>query len=196
MLLLVVIVPQAQVDLKEDFYELSFTLSDLPSSAAIAAQISGLAPAKPSVGDDLLDRLYNDTASQDVFFVFSNVTEVADDAATREDTDADAEKLTTMGECQEQIMAFEKLSIGSKATFGTEAIVGAHRLVLTQWPYFRTMFEGGFAESSPGEKRIMITDVKADTFRLLLRFMYTGKLPLDAQPKNVYTSSMTNFEDQ
>ncbi|KAF9395904.1 hypothetical protein CPC16_006187 [Podila verticillata] len=183
-----ILVPQTQVELKEGYYELSFTLSDQPSSAVVAAT-TGPAPANPSVGDNLLDRLYNDTASQDVFFVFSNATEGEDNTATREDIDA--EKLTIMGESQAQLLALEKVSVGAKTTIDTETILGAHRLVLTQWPYFRAVFDGGFTESSPGEKRIMINDVQADTFKLLLRFMYTGKLPLDAQPKNVYTSFMT-----
>ncbi|KAF8924266.1 hypothetical protein BGZ52_008446 [Haplosporangium bisporale] len=41
------------------------------------------------------------------------------------------------------------------------------------------MFEGGFAESGPGEKRIPIKDVKQSAFQLMLKFLYVGKLPRD-----------------
>ncbi|KAG0090245.1 hypothetical protein BGZ92_003357 [Podila epicladia] len=54
--------------------------------------------------------------------------------------------------------------------------IGAHKLVLTQWPYFKSMFEGGFAESGDGAKQIKIEDIKPATFRLMIKLMYFGNL--------------------
>ncbi|KAG0034398.1 hypothetical protein BGZ81_004879 [Podila clonocystis] len=179
----IILLPQTQVELKEGYYELSFSLSDQPPSAAAAAQTSGPVSTKPSVGDSLLERLYNDTTSQDVFFVFSDTVEGAGDATTGE----------TVGDEKLDITNGNRATylVSDKPSFGTAMTLGAHRLVLSQWPYFKAMFEGGYAESSPGEKRILIMDVNVQTFKLLLRFMYTGTLPLDAQPKNMYKSFMT-----
>lgn len=171
------------MELKGGYYELSFTLSDQPPSAAAIVQPSEPVSTKPSVGHNLLEKLYNDTASQDVFFVFNNAAEGVGDASTGENVNN--EKPDTTNESQEPSPASENASVGAETT------LGAHKLVLSQWSYFKAMFEGGYAESGPGKKRILIKDVNVQTFQLLLRFMYTGTMPLDAQPKNVYKSFMT-----
>ncbi|KAF9301601.1 hypothetical protein BGZ74_006512 [Mortierella antarctica] len=181
-----ILLPQTQVELKDGFYELLFTLSDQPLSTATTAQTSEPTSTKPSIGDSLLERLYNDTTNQDVLFVFSNVVEGAENATTGENFDDEKPDTTSGGQAP-------PLTVDT-ASVGTESTLGAHRLVLSQWPYFKTMFEGGFVESSPGEKRILIKDVNMQTFKLLLRFMYTGTLPLDAEPKTMYKSFMTKQE--
>ncbi|KAG0014657.1 hypothetical protein BGZ81_000347 [Podila clonocystis] len=54
--------------------------------------------------------------------------------------------------------------------------VGAHKWVLSQWPYFKAMFESGFKEGASGNKNIHIKDVKPSNFKFLLRFIYIGTL--------------------
>ncbi|KFH70953.1 hypothetical protein MVEG_03799 [Podila verticillata NRRL 6337] len=64
-------------------------------------------------------------------------------------------------------------SINLQETFSVNnATLGAHKHVLAQWLYIRTMIEGGFLKSGPSEKRVIIRDTKPTTFRLLLRFIY------------------------
>lgn len=79
---------------------------------------------------------------------------------------------------------FDEPQMPSSAEPGTPmtSAVGAHKLVLSQWPYFQMMLESGFSEGGPGEKRIHVNETKAATFKLLLRYLYTESLPLDAQP--------------
>ncbi|KAF9304089.1 hypothetical protein BGZ74_002407 [Mortierella antarctica] len=73
--------------------------------------------------------------------------------------------------------------------------IGAHKHVLAQWPYFKSMFEGGFAESGEGAKQIQIKDVKPATFRLMIQFMYMGHLVKEEEPKTVFTDALENEEE-
>lgn len=77
----------------------------------------------------------------------------------------------------------------------TTSIIGAHKLILSQWPYFQVMFESGFSEGGPGEKRIHVKDSKAATFKLLLRYLYTEKLPQDVQPIIAHNDALTSMEE-
>ncbi|KAF9321013.1 hypothetical protein BG003_004042 [Podila horticola] len=54
--------------------------------------------------------------------------------------------------------------------------VAAHKCVLSQWSYFKTMFESGFEEGGSGIKPIHIKNVKPSNFKLLLRFIYIGNV--------------------
>lgn len=54
-------------------------------------------------------------------------------------------------------------------------MIGAHKFVLSQGPYFKAMFEGGFAESGPGVPRIVVKDAKMEPFICMLRSMYVGR---------------------
>ncbi|KAF9315164.1 hypothetical protein BG003_003445 [Podila horticola] len=82
----------------------------------------------------------------------------------------------------------------SAKDFNQNRIIKAHKLVLCQWPYFKAMFEGGFAESNPGAKQIHIKDCKAQVFQLLVHFIYTGKLPKDTDLE-VYADTLVNQDD-
>ncbi|KAF9544145.1 hypothetical protein EC957_012361 [Mortierella hygrophila] len=53
---------------------------------------------------------------------------------------------------------------------------GAHKIVLSQYDYFKTMFSSSFAEGGPGVKRIKIKDSDIHCFRLLIQFLYLGRL--------------------
>ncbi|KAF9303011.1 hypothetical protein BGZ74_004498 [Mortierella antarctica] len=52
--------------------------------------------------------------------------------------------------------------------------VSAHKWVLSQWPYLKTMFESGFEEGGSGIKTIHIKDIKPSNFKLVLQFIYIG----------------------
>ncbi|KAG0080941.1 hypothetical protein BGZ92_000408 [Podila epicladia] len=77
----------------------------------------------------------------------------------------------------------------------TVSTIGAHKLILSQWPYFKMMFESGFSEGGPGEKKIQVKDSKAVTFKLLLQYLYTERIPQDVQPTIAYKDALTNTEE-
>lgn len=54
---------------------------------------------------------------------------------------------------------------------------GASKIVLSQWPYFGTMFSSEFAEGVSGRTEIRIKDINAKTFKEMLHFLYFGNLP-------------------
>ncbi|KAF9395903.1 hypothetical protein CPC16_006186 [Podila verticillata] len=70
-----------------------------------------------------------------------------------------------------------------------ERIVGAHKLVLSHWPYFKKMIDakGG----GPGKTRIYIRDVDWIAFRVLIRFLYTGRLPPSLEPTIIFADGDT-----
>ncbi|KAG0321593.1 hypothetical protein BGZ99_003808 [Dissophora globulifera] len=61
--------------------------------------------------------------------------------------------------------------------------VGAHKLVLAGSNYFKTMFSSSFAEGGPGVKRVIIKDTDIHCFRLLIEFLYLGRLRASTYPK-------------
>ncbi|KAF9387583.1 hypothetical protein CPB97_002364 [Podila verticillata] len=75
------------------------------------------------------------------------------------------------------------------------ALDGAHKLVLAQWPYFKTMFESEFSDGGEGPKQIRIKDTKAATFKRAIQFMYMGVLAKDDQPTTVFIDALENEED-
>lgn len=77
----------------------------------------------------------------------------------------------------------------------TTSAIGAHKLILSQWPYFKMMFESGFSEGGPGEKKIHVKDSKAATFKLLLRYLYTERIPHDVQPTIAYKDALASTEE-
>ena len=53
---------------------------------------------------------------------------------------------------------------------------GAHRAILAaRAPFFRALLGGKFAESA--QRTITIEGVSPETFRLVLRYLYTGRIP-------------------
>ncbi|KAK3838846.1 MAG: hypothetical protein J3R72DRAFT_525558 [Linnemannia gamsii] len=63
-----------------------------------------------------------------------------------------------------------------KSRTATVETLGAHKIVLSQYEYFKTMFSSSFAEGGPGVKRIKIKDSDIHCFRLLIQFLYLGRL--------------------
>eukprot|EP01103_Thecamoeba_quadrilineata_P018737 TRINITY_DN731_c0_g1_i2.p1 TRINITY_DN731_c0_g1~~TRINITY_DN731_c0_g1_i2.p1 ORF type:complete len:376 (-),score=66.82 TRINITY_DN731_c0_g1_i2:65-1192(-) len=84
----------------------------------------------------------------------------------------------------------------------------AHRIVLSRYPYFKTMFSAGMREScprKPGEEEGMgstetssaqvVVDLteSADHFLAVLRFIYTGRLLLNEPPSNSSLPSSPSY---
>ncbi|KAF9139887.1 hypothetical protein BGX30_007354 [Mortierella sp. GBA39] len=67
-------------------------------------------------------------------------------------------------------------SITTKSRTSIVETQGAHKIVLSQYDYFKTMFSSSFAEGGPGVKRIKIKDSDIHCFRLLIQFLYLGRL--------------------
>ncbi|KAG0017244.1 hypothetical protein BGZ80_008502 [Entomortierella chlamydospora] len=63
--------------------------------------------------------------------------------------------------------------------------VGAHKIVLSQFDYFKTMFSSSFAEGGPGVKTIKIRDTDIQCFRLLIEYLYLGRLGLFSVPRTL-----------
>ncbi|KAG0034399.1 hypothetical protein BGZ81_004880 [Podila clonocystis] len=71
-----------------------------------------------------------------------------------------------------------------------EKQVGAHKMVLLHWPFFKKMIEtnGGRDFSDSGEMRLYISGVEWPAFEVLIRFLYTGRIPLRLEPKLVFAN--------
>ncbi|KAF9313514.1 hypothetical protein BG003_005088 [Podila horticola] len=168
--------------------------------------IPPLAPMDPplTLGDTILENLYSDPAQGDVIFVFdSPAASLSTDALSDSDTTLEVFaniNISDEGEQKSDPTSMEEgssevESLDQAQRFDQVQVLKAHKAVLSQWPYFKAMFEGGFSESGPGEKQIRIKDTKIKTFELLLRFMCTGRLSTDLMPKIVYSDALENKED-
>ncbi|KAF9430857.1 hypothetical protein BGZ94_003030 [Podila epigama] len=124
-----------------------------------------------------LEEMYNEAKHCDVTFDFP-------------DTSADIQRtsnITEELECDQP----------SSTTDDKEDVVGkqtlvAHKAILIQWPYFRTMLESGFAEGGQRPTQITAKDTSIDTFKILLRYMYTVTIPEDMMPEQVYDNPLNN----
>ena len=76
-----------------------------------------------------------------------------------------------------------------------QCIYGHRNLLSFRSPYFNHMFTSGMKECK--EKLIEVTDVEYDTFRLMVDYLYTGKLSFGVDEKNqhqvVQTTSDINY---
>ncbi|KAF9430858.1 hypothetical protein BGZ94_003031 [Podila epigama] len=68
----------------------------------------------------------------------------------------------------------------------------AHKAVLAQWPYFKTMFERDFAEGGPGHQQVTVKDTSVATFKVLLRYIYTETIPVALMPDHIYDDPLNN----
>ncbi|KAF9317836.1 hypothetical protein BG003_000232 [Podila horticola] len=180
-------------------FVMEFRISTAPVTAP---PLKVVVPTR-TVAETVMDKIYRDSVYEDVVFVFDQAP--ASQSTTHEsditldsvaDTDVDfgmsfdypkeqdviQEQSTSTQEKQNMIPKTLEVSNaipGGHRPQPSKAIIRAHRLVLCQWPYFKAMFEGGFAESGPDQKQILIKDVKHSAFQAMLKFMYVGKLPRD-----------------
>ncbi|KAG0349700.1 hypothetical protein BG005_010808, partial [Podila minutissima] len=63
---------------------------------------------------------------------------------------------------------------------------GGHKIVVSQWPYFRTMFASEMADGRSGNTDIHVKDSNASSFQKLLFFVYHGEL--DCPPTEILES--------
>ncbi|KAG0352924.1 hypothetical protein BG005_007709 [Podila minutissima] len=118
------------------------------------ASVSTPKTFEPIYTNVLMDRYFRDKASHDVFF---RCDDESSDDDSKDLYDSDDSKHT--------------------ANPAEASILGAHRFIMSQWPYFKTMFEGGFEEGGSGSKKtIRVKGVKPKTFQPMLQFMYMGTL--------------------
>lgn len=189
-------------------FVLWFTLT---SNTVTVPPLEPVIPA-PTLGDVILERLYSDDVHEDVLFTFeppsdvittAEKPDVVSDKVPESNLDA-RESIEHTGEApRESGMDPIKSDNGNdppspnvaRAGSSTADTIGAHKLVLCQWPYFKAMFESDFAEGGTGNKTIRIKDASPKAFHMLLRFMYTGKLPDDAQPTTVYMGPLKKDTD-
>lgn len=145
--------PETHLKAEDGKYQVEFQISSKELSISPPTLAPDLVAPPPTRIETILENMYGDTAHGDVSFIF----------------DSDMEQLSTS---QGSIKMDEETLVRQTP----ETVIHAHTLVLSQWPYFKAMLEGGFAESGPGEKQIHIRDIRSKVLEQLLRLMYTCKL--------------------
>ncbi|KAF9324984.1 hypothetical protein BG006_011503 [Podila minutissima] len=142
-------ISRAQLQTMDQQHELEFRLISYGG-----ASVSNPTTFEPIYTNVLMDRYFRDKASHDVFFRF-------DDGPS----DDDSKDLCDNDDSKDTANAVE----GS--------ILGTHRSIMSQWPYFKTMFKSTFKEGGSGSKKtIRVKYIKPKTFQLMLQFMYMGSL--------------------
>ncbi|KAF9332174.1 hypothetical protein BG006_004962 [Podila minutissima] len=163
----VVAILQSRLVAKDDRFDIEFCIS---SKKNVVPRLVA------TLGEAILENLYRDTTYGDVSFLFTN------------DTNPPSAPAATSGSRKK----------GGKKSAKTQHHVitlKAHKLVLSQWSYFKAMFKGGFAESQPCEQQIRIQDTKFRTFKLLLRFLYTGQLGKNHEPAVPFSNKLEDNEE-
>lgn len=94
----------------------------------------------------MMKRLFHDTMSDDVFFTFKKKVDPWNPNSASQNVDVPI------------------------------AIVGAHESVISQWLFFRTLFDSDFVDGCTGTKKIIDQGLKPKTFHLMIKFMYVGIL--------------------
>jgi len=189
---------------KDKLFTIAFELSSMDVTVPPLEPVT----PTPTLGEAILENLYKDEAHEDVHFVFDTSLDMS---ATAGEFDISPGNVS-------DIHTDTKMSVENQKDLGTDTgnldesrdgaephvkrmrvlgqnTIGAHKLMLCQWPYFKAMFEGGFSEGGPGNKTIRIKDASPKAFHLLLRFMYTGKLLDDAKPKTIYMDPLNKYMD-
>mmetsp|Transcript_13714 Transcript_13714/g.15942 ORF Transcript_13714/g.15942 Transcript_13714/m.15942 type:complete len:365 (-) Transcript_13714:238-1332(-) len=72
-----------------------------------------------------------------------------------------------------------------------QRIFGHRSILSARCPYLKVMFTSGMKESK--EMVIPVTDVDIDTFRLMLQYLYTGKLEFESLKKNEKQEQVTQM---
>lgn len=147
-------------------------------------------PLKPDIpartlGESIADKVFSDTVYRDVFFILEESSSSSAAENNLNETSDMAKDIGMEPRMHNENHPLPTTSQESKITQEAQennamrpkrVKVGAHKLVLSQWPYFKAMFEGGFAEGAPGVTRVVIKDAKVGPFICMLRFMYFGRL--------------------
>lgn len=193
-----------QFKANEEPFAVRFTLSSMDVTVPPVDR----ADPSPTLGEVILEKLYKDETHEDVFFIFDSISDAsagAGEPETNPDITSDSSTDDTVsledqqdpsmdpGKADEENDQFKP--DGNRAQDSAPLTIGAHKLVLCQWPYFKAMFEGGFVESGAGNKEVRIKDASPKAFLQLLRFMYTGRLPEDSKPKTTYMDPLNKYTD-
>lgn len=78
--------------------------------------------------------------------------------------------------------------------------IGAHKMILWQWPYFRSLLESAPAQMTFGPVTIRLRSTDADTLTIMVRFMYIQMLPTrlstfqDEEDDDTTRTSTSNWE--
>ncbi|KAF9379766.1 hypothetical protein CPB97_008766 [Podila verticillata] len=163
-------IPRAKLQATNQNYELEFRLisARTPTTAPVSSE-----PMYTSV---LMDRYYRNNASHDVFFScedgsFDNSGKGQNNKGQNYD-DQNYDDQSHIGKSD--------IDLENKTVKPVEAsTLGAHRFVLSQWPYFKAMFESEFEEGCSGAKTIRVKGVRLRTFQIMIQFMYMGTLKSD-----------------
>ncbi|KAF9430856.1 hypothetical protein BGZ94_003029 [Podila epigama] len=81
------------------------------------------------------------------------------------------------GELEPDELEPDELQPGEPSSEDKEQTLYAHKVVLTQWEYFRKMLTSKFMEGGSEPTRITIKDPSFATFKVLLLYMYTNHIP-------------------
>lgn len=146
-----------------------FSLNFLLLSMDVAVPTLDPMVPVPTLGDVILDKLYNDETHEDVLFIFNppsdimttaNKSGVAFDVVSHSNVDANksaeysrtpAEDPSTPNKPNDNASKIDHDTDRSKwkafsTGYSTDDTTGVYKLALCQWPYFKAMFEGDFAE--------------------------------------------------
>ncbi|KAF9164380.1 hypothetical protein BGX21_008521 [Mortierella sp. AD011] len=178
-------------------YSVEITLSHDPSFVRTPAPSS---PTTNTHCDNILGKMLRDSSTYDVFFEFETPIALYDCEPIQGEEKGFVE--IKKEEASEPIVKSEKgeetkenassspLITNEDETAETSATtiwdkVGAHKIVLSQFDYFKTMFSSSFAEGGPGVKTIKIKDTDIQCFRLLIEYLYLGRLGLFSVPRTL-----------
>ncbi|KAF9323932.1 hypothetical protein BG006_001000 [Podila minutissima] len=176
------------------YFELEFRFTDGRNPNGSIPKSSGREPSFPRI---VVERLFYDSIGVDVTFVCDDIlkedstskVESADVAkhVSKQDSILCEVASLAAGESSRQAQPAVEIygSVGSNtlttvhqkgSTMSVTHTIGAHKVVLAQWPYFRTIFSSDFVEGSSGLTPIRIKDVNAKTFKAMIYFMYVGEV--------------------
>ncbi|KAG0342237.1 hypothetical protein BG000_006156 [Podila horticola] len=193
-----------QFKASDEPFAVRFTLSSMD----VTVPPADYADATPTLGEVILEKLYKDETHEDIFFVFDSVPEtstttgdpevntgIKSDSSTDATVSVEYERDSSMnpGNSDGDTYRLKRDTIRSRDS--GLVTIGAHKLILCQWSYFKAMFEGGFVEGGAGNKEVRIKDASPKAFLQLLRFMYTGRLPDDVKPRTVYMDALNRCTD-
>ncbi|KAG0035343.1 hypothetical protein BGZ82_005301 [Podila clonocystis] len=88
---------------------------------------------------------------------------------------------------------------GESVTYAPKKI-GAHRMILWHWPYFRRLLESASAQNHFGPLTIRLKSTDADTLTIVIRFIYIQMLPTqlstfqDEEDDDATWTSTSNWE--
>ncbi|KAG0342234.1 hypothetical protein BG000_006153 [Podila horticola] len=128
---------------------------------------------KPAKSTESAQPTESETASWTLFFKqagsSTNTTDTLKDSTKMIDLPKDMTKEQTYKEETDNSREGESVAEAPK--------IGAHKMILWQWPYFRRLLESVPAQNRFGPVTIKLKSTDADTLTIVIRFMYIQMLP-------------------